>query len=100
MKIVMEVGKDKYIGMNAGKVYEVVSRKNAISFDHAFDICNYINGNRKKINAFLRSHSLHMILRVEDMEAPKQDDAFSKVIHTEMTPSGNEIPTEEFAKAC
>ena len=86
MKIVMEVGKGKYIGFSADRMYEVVPRKKALEFAHAGDIFDYINGNRKKINSFLRQNSLDMILRVEDQAIKIKTD-------------GNECPTEEFALA-
>ena len=77
MKIVMEVGKGKYIGFNADRMYKVVPRQKAIEFAHAGDIFDYINGNR---------NSLDMILRVEDQAIKIKTD-------------GNECPTEEFALA-
>lgn len=65
MKIVMEIGKDTYIGMNGDRMLVAVSRDKAIEFDHAYDICQYINRNRKSINRFLQRNHRDMKLTVE-----------------------------------
>ena len=64
MEIAMKIGEDKYIGMNAEMAYTVASLDKALIFEHAYDICEYINKNRKKINAFLRKNKVHMIIKV------------------------------------
>lgn len=65
MKIYMNVGADKYMALDKAGAFKVVSKDHALTFQHAYDMCLFINKNRKRINAFLRANSLHLVLKTE-----------------------------------
>lgn len=65
MKIYMNVGADKYMALDKAGAFKVVPKDHALIFQHAYDMCMFINKNRKKINAFLREKSFHLVLKTE-----------------------------------
>ena len=100
MEIAMKIGEDKYIGMNAEMAYTVASLDKALIFEHAYDIFEYINKNRKKINAFLRKNKVHMIIKVvKDTETDLDDD---ELIEEEpcVLSDKNMVPDDDFSMAC
>lgn len=62
LEIRFKVGDNQYLGFNADRMYEVVSKEKAMVFHHGFDAVKHISKSRKKINAFLRTHSLKMLI--------------------------------------
>lgn len=98
MKIAMKVGNSKYMGIDVDRMYVVTSLDKAMVFEHAGDICEYINRNRKKINAFLRRSSLHMTIQVVDAE-PSLDMADTEEVHKETVLDGNSLSGNELAMA-
>ena len=99
MKIYMNVGADKYMALDKAGAFKVVSKDHALKFQHAYDMCMFINKNRKRINAFLREHSLHLVLKTEmnteDEETGRvhleeNDDNVSKGFCFETVDRGNE----------
>ena len=98
MKIAMKVGSGKYMGINVDRMYVVTSLDKAMVFEHAGDICEYINRNRKKINAFLRRSALDMTIKVVDAEFAL-DMANTEEVHKEAVLDGNSLSGNELAMA-
>ena len=98
MKIAMKVGNSKYMGIDVDRMYVVTSLDKAMVFEHAGDICEYINQNRKKINAFLRRSSLHMTIQVVDTK-PSLNTADTEEVHEEAVLDENSLSENELAMA-
>lgn len=102
MEIAMKIGEDKYIGMNAEMAYTVASLDKAMIFEHAYDICEYINKNRKKINAFLRRNKVDMIIKIVKDTKTDIDLMVEELIEEEprVLSDKNMVPDDDFSMAC
>lgn len=103
MEIAMKIGEDTYIGLNAEMAYTAVSLDKAMIFEHAYDIFDYINKNRKKINAFLRRNKVNMIIKVvkdTEKELDLMDDTELIKEEHHVVPNENVLTDDDFSMAC